>query len=353
MPRLIASGPDPARAVGPSASRGARDCAAHPGHRPTSARGTRRWAPLAAALIALGPGWPALGIAEVGHEAAPRGGAQGAAVAVARPNLRAGVEYGYAHVDATRTTVTGSGGTQTLRLGAESGNSVVAGLVATVPVVSIVGLRATVHGGFDEARRSLDALEPGESTIDGYGGLVEVLLRDPRLGAFIVGGGYDRLEGDGGVSADQLTGRAEAQVFFPDLGSGPVDWFVRFEFRHRQVAGSGQGFDVDADVYHVGGGARWYLAPDVAVVLAGRWQRSEEEFFAEDDTTGELGLHWRLPVVVGPSSLELFASGFAGASEYKEPPYRGDQRLLYGARAGLTIRLFSGTSLLDSIRRFD
>ncbi|MEZ4332869.1 MAG: hypothetical protein R3F35_13995 [Myxococcota bacterium] len=307
-----------------------------------------------AAVVASALGGPPQGLADSLAAAEPAAGREAASVvAVARPNLRAGIEYGYAHVDATRTSASGPGGTQTLRLGAESGQSVTGRLVATVPVFSIVGLRAGVHGGFREARRSLDALEPGESTLDGYGALAELLVRDPRRGSVAVGGGYDRLEGDGGVSADQLTARAEAQIYFPDFGSGPVDWFASFAFRHRQVAGSGQSFDVDADVYDVRGGARWYAGPDVAVVFAGQWTRSEEEFFSEDDATGALDLHWRLPVAAGPVGVEVFAGGFAGVSEYKEPPFRGDRRLLYGGRAGVTLRLFSGVSLLEAIRRFD
>lgn len=352
MPRPIASGSDPIRPSWRPARPSLRTAASRPvGRRGGCGRSGRVRVRLALGLVGL---LLAAGAsADPVHRDAATGNEHAAAVAVARPNLRLGLDYGYTHVDAIRTTVSGSGGTQTLRLGAESGHAVAGRLAATVPLVSILGLRVALQGGFDEARRSLDALEPGKSTIDGYGARAELLLRDPRLGSFAAGGGYDRLEGEGGVSADQLVGRAEAQVFFPDLGSGPVDWFTAFEFRHRQVAGSGQSFDVDTDVYQVVGGARWYAGPDVAVVFSGRWQRSEEEFFAEDDATGELALHGRLPVAVGPASVEVFAGGFAGTSEYKEPPFRSDQRLLYGARAGLTLRVFSGPSLLDAIRRFD
>jgi hypothetical protein len=157
----------------------------------------------------------------------------------------------------------------------------------------------------------------------------------------------------GGVTADQLTGSADLQIFFPDLGLGAVDWFSRFEFRHREVSGDGQAFDVDADVYHVTGGARWFAAPDVALVFAGSWQRVEEEFFSEDDQTGSLMVHGRLPLPLGPVSIELFAGGSAGVSEYKESPFRGDRRLVYGGRAGLTLRLFSGRSLIESMRQYD
>ena len=101
------------------------------------------------------------------------------------------------------------------------------------------------------------------------------------------------------------------------------------------------------------GGARWFATPDLALVFAGRWQRVEEEFLAEDDQTGSLMVHGRLPLPLGPVSVEVFAGGSAGISEYKQSPFRGDRRLVYGARAGLTVRLFSGRSLLASLRQYD
>ncbi len=273
--------------------------------------------------------------------------------AVAAPNLRVGVAYDFNHVDDTSTTFVGPISTATLELEDIDSNAVTGELVGTVPLIAFTGLRTTVRGGFHDARRSLDALEPGSSEITSYGALVELFARDPSLGSFAVGTGFDRLEGDGGLAANQLTGSVDAQIYFPDLSLGPLDWFGRFEFRHREVAGDGQVFDVDTDVYHVVAGARWYASPDVAVVFTGSWQRVEEEFLAEDDQTGSLGLRWRLPLAIRHASLEVFAAASAGMSEYKESPYRGDQRLVYGARAGLTIRLFSGETLVDSIRRYD
>lgn len=274
-------------------------------------------------------------------------------VAVAAPNLQVGFAYEYGHVDDTSTVFVGPVSTSTLELEDVDGHSFSGRLVGTVPLVGFTGLRATVRGGRVEARRSLDALVPGASDIDAYGALVELLLRDPQLGSFAVGGGFDRLEGEGGVTADQLTGSVDLQIYFPDLGLGPVDWFARFEFRHRELAGDGQPFDVDADVYDVLGGARWFASPDLAVVLTGRWQRVEEEFSAEDDATGSLTVHGRLPLPLGPISVEVFAGGTAGISEYKESPFRGDRRFVYGARAGMTLRLFSGRTLVESMRQYD
>jgi len=274
-------------------------------------------------------------------------------VAVAAPNLRLGFAYDFSHVDDTSTLFVGPVSTTTLELDDVDGHAFSGHLVGTVPLVAFTGLRATVRGSRTEARRSLDALVPGSADLDAYGALVELFARDPGLGSLAFGAGFDRLEGESGVAANQLTGSADLQIFFPDLGSGSLDWFTRFEFRHREVEGDGQPFDVDADVYQVNGGARWFASPDVAVVFTGTWQRVEEEFFSEDDRTGSLGLHWRLPLAIGPATVEIFAAGSAGTSEYKESPLRGDQRLVYGGRAGVTLRLFSGRTLIESMRHYD
>lgn len=273
--------------------------------------------------------------------------------AVAAPNLRARVLYEYGSVDATSTAFTDGIALTTKELDEEDGHTIGGELIGTVPLIAFTGLRATVRGGTTDARRSLDALEPGSSEVQSYGGLVEILIRNPEFGAFAAGAGFDRLEGEGGLTANQLTGSAEAQIYFPDLGSGPLDWFTRFEFRHREVAGDDQPFDIDADVYAVTAGARWYGTPNVAVAFTGAWQRTEEEFLSEDDKTGSVGIHWLLPIPLGGASVEVFAAGVAGLSEYKESPFRGDDRLVYGGRAGLTLRAFSGRTLLESFRRFD
>lgn len=308
--------------------------------------------PLAARADAEGPSdWPAESPSSTDGETPPV--AEARPVAVAAPNLRLGFAYDYGFVDDTSTVFVGPVSTTTLELDDVDGHSVSGQLVGSVPLFAFTGLRATVRGGRVEARRSLDALEPGASDVDAYGALAELLLRDPRVGALALGGGFDRLEGEGGLSADQLTGSADLQIFFPDLGLGAVDWFGRFEFRHREVSGDGQAFDVDADVYHVTGGARWFASPDVALVFAGSWQRVEEEFSSEDDSTGSLMVHGRLPLPLGPVSIEVFAGGSAGVSEYKQSPFRGDRRLVYGGRAGLTLRLFSGRSLIESMRQYD
>lgn len=330
--------------------RAGRSCPVHPGT-PRRALALLMLALCASASAAADPHW---GDEDLRAEASSEAGqAASRARAVASPNLQVGVAYDYAAVGSTNTSFTDTNGTQTLHLDGVDGHSVSGQLVGTVPIWSVLAARAMVRGGSLEGRRSLDALTSGSSTVDVYGALGELFVRHPRIGAFAVGGGYDRQAGSHGVGADQVTGSADARIFFPDLGHGPLDWFARFEFRHREISGSGQAFNVDADVYHVTGGSRWYLSPDFAVLATGTWQRSEEEFFAEDDRTGSFGFQWRLPLPARPISVELFASGMAGLSEYKEPPFHADDRLIYGGRAGVNFRLFSGRTLVESIRQYD
>jgi len=272
--------------------------------------------------------------------------------AVARINVRATGGYRFEHVDGVDTTFFGAVTSGTLRTDDVDAHAAWGELVATVPITRSTGARGRVRGGFAETRRSLDAADPDASELDAIGGELELFWRDPSRGAFAAGGHYDRLMADGGLDADAYGGSAEAIVFVPDLGSGPVDWGVRFDFTRRQVSGSALPFDVDAVVYRVEGTAGWYATPNVQVLFGGRWSRVEEELVNEDDRVGFLGLRWRLPLP-GPVGVELSARGTAGLSEYKEAPFRGDQRLLYGGEAAITLRFNSGATLLDSIRAHD
>ena len=76
----------------------------------------------------------------------------------------------------------------------------------------------------------------------------------------------------------------------------------------------------------------------------------EEGFFSNG---AELRFLSGGPLALGPASVEVFAGGSAGVSEYKQSPLRGDDRLVYGARAGLTLRLLSGRTLVESMRQYD
>ncbi|MAG34320.1 MAG: hypothetical protein CL908_25865 [Deltaproteobacteria bacterium] len=270
--------------------------------------------------------------------------------AVAATNVRVSAGYDYVSIDKTRTSYFGSGGSATLSIDEVDTHAGYAELVATLPVTHSSGARGRVRAGFGDTRRSLDALDPDESDASSYGVELGLFVRDPKLGSVTFGGSYDRLEGDGGVDANAFGGSVEAAIFFPDLGSGYIDWFARFDFTHRRVSGAGQPFDVDADVYRVAAGAGWYATEDIQVLAGGRWTRTEEEFLSEDDREGFLTLRWRLPL---PLSLEVSASGSAGLSEYKQAPFRGDHRLIYGARVGFIYRFRSGPTLRESIRAYD
>jgi len=270
--------------------------------------------------------------------------------AVAALNARVSAGYDYTHVDETDTSFSNSTSSGSLRIDEFDGHSVGGELVGSAPIWRFIGARGRFRAAQRDTRRPLDALGTDDSDVTSYGAAFELLLRDPDLGSLALGGGYDRLDGDGSQEADAYTGSVDAAIYFPDLGAGPLDWFARFDFSHRQVSGTGQSFDIDADVYRVAGGAGWYPSDDFRFALGGRWTRTEEEFLSEVDTEGFVSMRWKLPL---PVSLELAVEGSGGISEYKEAPFRGDHRLIYGAQVGLVYRFRSGATLLESIRAYD
>ncbi len=269
--------------------------------------------------------------------------------AVGAANLRVDLGYEFLHVDETETSSFGAS-TNTLRIPDLDGHAGRVAIVGTFPLTFSTGVRGRVHARHGDSQRSVDGLERGNNEATAYGAGLELFVRDPALFALTAGGAYERQDGEGSVSADAYSGSAELALFFPDLGLGPLDWVVRFDFTHRQVSGVSGPSDLDADRYRVTGSAGWYWTDDFQFVLGGRWDRAEEEFLNEEDREGFAQIRWRIP---GPVSVELSLLGSAGVSEYKQPPFEPDHRLAYGAEAGLTFRFRSGRTLLESIRGYD
>jgi outer membrane receptor protein involved in Fe transport len=304
---------------------------------------------VAGSLLAIG--WVAMPAsaradAEAAAEPAPR------RPAVARMNLRVGAGYSFLHVDETETTQSGAA-LSTLRVPEHDAHAAQVHVVGVTPLTRSTGARIRFDYRQGEDQRSLDGLDRGTEERASYGVTGELFVRDPEMGSFSFGGGYDYRDADGGVDADAFRGNVAAAIFFPDLGSGPVDWFVRFDFEHREVSGvSGTTADIDADRYVVTGGAGWYLSPDFLFVLGGRWDRAEEEFLTEETSTGFGRFRIGLPVP-GPISVELSLGGSAGVAELDRSPFRSDKRIVYGAEAGLVFRYRSGATLLDAIRGHD
>jgi len=269
--------------------------------------------------------------------------------AFAAPNVRLGLQYDFLRVDETKTYAASTGATiQVPRHEAHSGR---AAIVGSLPIWGPLGARVSARGSYGHRQRSLDGLGPGNNDVSSYGAGLELVLRDPRIGAITGGGSYDRLSRSGPTDANAYGGNAGFAIYFPDLGLGPIDWNVRFDFVHRDVSGTAGQVDIDADHYRVAGSAGWYASDDVQILLGGRWDRAEEEFSSEDNREGFFQVRWRLPVPVVPTELTFGAS--AGVSVYKEQLFRDDHRAIYGANAGLVFRWGSGETLLDSIRRYD
>ena len=272
--------------------------------------------------------------------------------AVARANVRVLAGYDYSHVDRTRASFfdPNTSTTSILQFDEVDRQRTRAELVGTLGLAHSLGLRGRLRGGYGNARRRLDGLDPGNDDFDtaSYGVVTELFARDPELGALTVGGSYDRLDGDGGFEADEFGGSAAVAIFFPDMGSGPVDWTLRFDYLRRQISGAGSSFDVDS--FGIRGGAGWYLTKDFQLEIGGRWSRSDAEVFIVEDREGFMNLRWFLPM---PVSVELSVGGSAGVSEYKESPFSSDDRLNYGANMGLTFRFRSAANLIDAIRAYD
>jgi hypothetical protein len=268
---------------------------------------------------------------------------------VAAPNLRFETHYDFRHVDSTNTSFFDSGESR-LRVPSHDGHAGRAELIGTLPLIGPLGTRLEGHARYGHTDRSLDSLGRGNNEVTTYGVLGEVFVRDPDLGSFSVGAGYDRHLGDGSLAADEYSGTVAAGFFFPDLGSGPIDWMAQFRFGHRKVSGTTGTADVDADRYTVRGSVGWYFSDDFQMALGAQWDRDEEEFSSEEDLEGFIQFRWWLPVNL---PLEFTVGGSAGISDYKQSPFRSDHRLVYGVNAGLVFRFGSGSTLIESIRGYD
>lgn len=268
---------------------------------------------------------------------------------VAAPNVRFEIHYDYFEQASTDTF--NADGPSTLSIDSHDGHAARAALTGVFPIWGPAGVRAQLRGGYGHRQRSLDGLARGNNEISASGATLELFVRDPKRGALTIGGDWDRLARDGPTEAQEFGGHGTAQIFFPDLGIGPVDWNLHFTFTHREVDGVAGTADVDADRYLILGQAGWYASDDVQVVMGVQWERNEEEFSSEEDLEGIFEARWFLPIPVVP--VELRAGGSVGVSEYKRSSFRADQRLVYGATVGLVFRFGAGETLIDTQRRYD
>jgi hypothetical protein len=306
-----------------------------------------------AAVVLLVLGFAPASFADGGAHHSGHGGHAGAAAsdspAVASPNIRFEVDYSFFEIGSTDTF--DAQGATTLSIDSHDGHSGRAALTAVFPIWGPLGGRAQVRGAYGHRLHSLDGLERGNNEVSASGAGVELFLRNPERYALAIGGGWDRLAQDGPADANEFGGHATARAFFPDLGLGPVDWILHFDFTHRQVDGLPGSTDYDADRYVVRVQSGWYASDNVQLLFGVEWGRFEEEFSSEEGLEGIFEARWLLPVPIVP--VELRAGGFAGVSEFKRPPFRGDRRLIYGARVGLVLRYGAGKTLIENQRRYD
>lgn len=271
--------------------------------------------------------------------------------AVFQPNFRIGAAYEGRFVDETKATNSSSGLTSTLEFDAFDTHAGVFEAVATLPLTHSTGARARLTGGFASENRDDSAGSPDTET-GVFGAGFDIFVRDPELGAFTLGADYERFDGDDDYEANAYQGRAELRIFFPDLGSGPLDWFVNFKYARRDDAGGARAFVPNRDIFLVEGGAGWYFGENVQWILGGRWSRAENDDEEIEDGEGFTAIRWFIPVQAGLSA-ELDLGGYAGVSNYQEDPFSSDDRFVYGVRGGVTLRFRSGATLLESVRAYD
>lgn len=269
--------------------------------------------------------------------------------AVAHPNVRLEVFYDY--LDVGEVDTSDPVGLGTLDIGSHDAHAGRAALTAVVPIWGPLGARAQARSAYGHRQRSLDGLGRGNNEIFAYGAGLELFLRDPGLGAITLGGDWDDLNGEGSLGATEFGGHVDIDVFFPDLGLGPIDWNLGFAYTHRDVTGTGTAVDFDGDRFVADFLSGVYVNDNLRVGFGVRWDRAEDEFTSTEDIEALVEARWFLPLPIVP--VELRVGGSGGVSEFKQSPFRGDRRNVFGVQAGLVFRFGAGRTLLETQRHYD
>lgn len=272
--------------------------------------------------------------------------------AVASPNVRVAGSWDFGHVDSASTRLVGPTTVQTLRVGKTDTHAFRGQLIGTLPLYRILGLRATLDGGYDHgSTRTPTAGDRNDFDASLYGGALELLLRDPKYFAISLGGTAARDETGDGVDTNRFGAKAGLAAYFPDLGAGPVDWNVDFQYRHANVSGDASQFGSDGDTYAVSGTGGWYLTPNVVASLGGAWQREKRGAFIEERRVATGELRWQLPISF--LSTELRLGGSLGESQLKLTPYPPEDRFTWSIGLGIQIRQITGRTLVELRRGYD
>jgi hypothetical protein len=272
--------------------------------------------------------------------------------AVAAPNVRVAATWDFGQVESASTRLIGPTTVQTLRVGKSDVHAFRGQLVGTLPVYRLLGVRAAVEGGYEHgSTRTPTSGDRNDFDASLYGGSLELLLRDPKYFAFSFGGTAARDETGDGVDTNRFGAKAGLAAYFPDLGAGPVDWNVDFQYRHANVSGDASRFGSDGDTYAVSGTGGWYLTPNVLASLGGAWQREKRGAFIEERRVAMGELRWQLPISF--LSTELRLGGSFGESEFKLTPYPPEDRLVWSVGLGIQIRQITGRTLVELRRGYD
>ena len=234
--------------------------------------------------------------------------------AVAAPNLRVGVAYDYDHVDDTSTTFVGPSSTATLELEDIDSHAVAGELVGTVPLIAFTGLRTTVRGGFHgcptQPRRPRARVS---SEITSYGALAELFARDPRSGPSRSARASTAWKGDGGLTANQLTGSVDLR-----RSSSPISARAPSMVQPLRVpapADGGRWAALRRGRRRLSRGGRRPLVrlrPMWPSCFRGAGSGSRRSSSRRTIRPGAWGSIGASRLAIGPASLEVFAGGLGG-----------------------------------------
>ncbi|MFK7895146.1 MAG: hypothetical protein AB8G23_04880 [Myxococcota bacterium] len=274
--------------------------------------------------------------------------------AVAAPNVKFQIGYDFEHFERTKTTFFEPGFVTDFIVPDRDSHTGSASLSATLPLTHSLGVRGTLRTAYSHLRQSRDQFGSGHDNSDNdtYGIEGELFLRDPQLGSLSIGASFDRTDAPDGLNFNSIGGKVDLRFFFPDLGSGPVDWAAGFRFVNDDLSGPGVEIEVDSDNYVFSAGPTWYLSDTFSTALSVEWDRFETDFASQETTLGKIDLNLLWPTS-RRTSLAFRVGASAGALDYKQSPFRGEKSLVWGLSAGVTIRLAPSQKLVELARAYD
>jgi hypothetical protein len=264
--------------------------------------------------------------------------------AVDRLNGELAAGYGFESVGAASST----DGISTLRVAKQTAHAAPFAARLTVPLGRSFGLRLGAAGGPEWfSTRSVDDLAGGVTS------RTELLWRDPTLGH--VAAGYAFEWEDLPISGQTVSHGAvvDAAWYFPDLGTGPVDWRVRVQYGRARRSGPGVVAEHRNDVDLLVDPA-WYVNDVFRIASRFAWRREDFDDARGSDRSeygSDLAAEW-LVGAIGQRRVSLtMLGGYRRSALDLEPPSTDLRRNVWTFRLGVRVLSHPVNSLLDLYRR--